>query len=223
MRARAARARRLLDAAQEAAALKAAFRRMAAVEAQPVERMVGEIDAKARGLLELQRLLASIFEPHGTREHAVSRKDGIGEHCREAPARITQRDLKRLRLILPRVERGQPCKRRLAAQNAIAIVKEVNDIRPIRQRDAQRRDAEIPMPLQRELLRQHVERKRALILVVARLRRKRAVESRELRAAAECAQRSSPVAVQKIAPARDRKHIAETVVLQVKYLLLLVK
>ena len=137
VRARAARARCLLDAAQEAAALEAALRRMAAVEAQPVERMVGEIDAEARGLLEPQRLLASIFEPHGAREHAVSRKNGIGEHRREPPARVAQRDLERLCLILPRAERGQPRKRRLAAQDAIAIIEEIHDIRPIRQRDAE--------------------------------------------------------------------------------------
>ena len=223
VRARAARARCLLDAAQEATALEAAFRRMAAVEAQPVERMVGEIDAKARGLLELQRLLASIFEPHGTREHAVSRKDGIGEYYRETPARIAQRDLERLRLVLLRVERRQALKARLAAQDAVPIVEEVDDVRPVREHDAERRDTEIPMPLQRELLRQHVERERAVVLIVLRLRRKRAIEGRKLRAAAERAQRLPPVAVQKIAPARDRKHIAETVVLQVKYLLLLVK
>ena len=133
----AARARCLLDTAHEAAALETALRRVAAVEAQPVERMVGEIDAEARGLLEPQRLLASIFELHGAREHAVSRKNGIGEYRRETSARVAQRDLERLRLILPCAERGQPRKRWLAAQDAVAVIEEIHDIRPVRQRNTE--------------------------------------------------------------------------------------
>ena len=223
VRARAARARRLLDTAQEAAALEAAFRRMAAVEAQPVERMVGEVDAEARRLLEAQRRLPRVLDPHGARQDAVARKDRVREHHLETPARIAQRDLERLRLVLLRVERREALKARLAAQDAVPIVEEVDDVRPVREHNAERRDAEIPVPLLGELLRQHIERERAVVLIVLRLRRKRAVESRELRAAAKGAQGPPPVAMQEVPAARHLKDVAEPIVSQVEYLRLLIE
>ena len=147
VRASAARACRLLDTAQETAALEAAFRRMATVETQPVERMVGEVDAEARRLLEAQRRLPRVLDPHGARQDAVARKDRVREHHLETPARIAQRDLERLRLVLLRVKRRQALKARLAAQDAVPIVEEVDDVRPVREHDTQRRDTEVPMPL----------------------------------------------------------------------------
>ena len=223
MRARAAAARALLNAVHEWHALCRALGGMAAPEVHAVEIVVRQVEREARRIEQVHWLLAAVLEAGTARDDICIRKDRVRELSLELALGVGQRDLERLRLIVCCVRGRQARERRLAFRDGIVLVEELRRRRAVCKAHLIGWDAIVDMAVARVLLRQHVERERALIFIGTRLRREAAVELLERAAVAESPQFPAPVTVHEVAAADDLQHIAHLRIAQMEDACLFIK
>ena len=223
MAARAACARRRLDAPHNRAARDAAFFCMTAIQADALKIRIGEIQAHTGCLQQLEAFFSAVHDTRRTHEHGCISKDRIQQEHLHTALRIRELDFQCLGLGRSGIRSWQTLQSWLAGKDTMALVEKLRYSRTICPAHLIGRNAEITMSEGRIFLRQDIQGKCTFILIGSRLRRKTAVDGLQSRCIAVFPQCMAPVTMQQILAAHQFNYITEHFILQMEKLLFLIK